>query len=100
MFQDLFESLNLERVIGLLCLATMDKHGCLNQSLSLATYNVFSPTLRHILILSTVKHIVRLTFTNMNLGLKVYGSVFRRKLENHHKLSKDFLLFIQVTALM
>ncbi len=46
------------------------------------------------------ENIVRLTFANMNLGLKVYGSVFRRIMENHHKLSKDFLLFIHVTALM
>jgi len=100
MFQDLFEILNMERVIGLLCLAIMDKHGCLNQSLSLATYSVCSPTLRQILILSTVKHIVRLTFANMNLGLKVYESVFRRIMENHHKLSKDLLLFIHVIPLM
>ena len=27
MFQDLFKTLNLERVIGLLCLAIMDRHG-------------------------------------------------------------------------
>ncbi len=27
MFQDIFKTLNLERVIGLLCLAIMDRHG-------------------------------------------------------------------------
>jgi hypothetical protein len=36
----------------------------------------------------------------MNLDLKVYGSVFRRIMENHHKLSKDLLLFIHVIPLM
>jgi hypothetical protein len=32
MFQDLFKTLNMERVIGLLCLAIMDRHSWLNQS--------------------------------------------------------------------
>ena len=43
--------------------------------------------------------IMRLTFVNKNLGQTVFGSVFRRKMEGHPKLPKDFLLCIHVIPL-
>ena len=100
MFQDLFEIRNLERVIGLLCLAIMDKHGCLNQSLSLATYSVCSPTLQQILILNTVKHICEINIRDHEFGPE---SVWKRVQKNNGKppqTVKRLFLFIHVTPLM
>ncbi len=92
-----FQNKKMERVIGLLFLAIRDKHGWLNLKSSL---NVcYWKLRRQIMILVTVKLIMRLTFFNTNLGQTVFGSMFSRIMEGHPKPSKDFLLCIHVTPL-